>query len=95
MLRYIPLAGDEALGVVPGSTAYWERCVRHLAGSAFHPVASCALGKVVDARLRVRGVTGVRVGDASALPGPVSANPNAPAIMVGERAAHFIVEDCC
>ncbi|XP_034255024.1 glucose dehydrogenase [FAD, quinone]-like isoform X2 [Thrips palmi] len=92
-LRYIPLPGDEALGVAPGSTAYWQRCVRHLAGSAFHPVASCALGEVVDARLRVRGLAGVRVADASVLPGPVSANPNAPAIMVGERAAQFVIED--
>ncbi|KAJ1525134.1 hypothetical protein ONE63_009970 [Megalurothrips usitatus] len=96
-LRYVELPGvaDEAgaAAVVPGSTAYWERMVRHLAGSAFHPVATCPLGPVLDERLRVRGVAGVRVGDAAALPTPVSGNPNAPALMVGERAAHFIIED--
>ncbi|KAK3932091.1 Dynein heavy chain 6, axonemal [Frankliniella fusca] len=90
-LRYLELPGGE--GDEAGSTRYWERLVRHLAGSAFHPVATCPLGSVLDGRLRVRGVRGVRVGDASALPTPVSANPNAPAVMVGERAAQFILED--
>ena len=91
-LRYVPFFA-EGEGPVPGSDAYWEQAVRQLAGSAFHPVATVPLGKVLDERLRLRGLEGVRVADASALPGPVSANPNAPAIMVGERAAQFIVED--
>ncbi|KAE8736559.1 hypothetical protein FOCC_FOCC017986 [Frankliniella occidentalis] len=92
-LRFVELPGDEADGVVPGSTRYWERLVRELAGSAFHPVATCPLGDVLDGRLRVRGVRGLRVGDAAAMPTPVSGNPNAPAIMVGERVAQFIIED--
>lgn len=78
---------------MPGSTAYWQTLIRHLANSAFHPVGTVPLGTALDARLRLRAVRGVRVADAAALPAPVSGNPNVPAIMVGERAAHFIIED--
>jgi choline dehydrogenase len=48
---------------------------------------------VVDARLRVRGVDGLRVADASVMPTMPSSNTNAPAIVVGEKAARMIVED--
>lgn len=49
---------------------------------------------VLDERLRVRGVKGLRVADASALPRIPRANTTAPAIMVGERCADFILGDC-
>jgi choline dehydrogenase len=63
----------------------------------YHAVGSAAMGPadddVVDARLRVRGVTGLRVADASVLPGQVSGNTAAPAMLVGYRAADLILDD--
>lgn len=73
--------------------------IRQRAGSIFHPVGTCAMGTdgdpmaVVDARLRVRGVSGLRVVDGSVMPRIVSGNTNAPIIMIGEKAADFIKED--
>jgi choline dehydrogenase-like flavoprotein len=63
----------------------------------YHAVGSAAMGPgeddVVDARLRVRGLTGLRIADASVLPGQVSGNTAAPAMLVGYRAADFILAD--
>jgi choline dehydrogenase len=64
----------------------------------FHPCCTCRIGRgpqdsVVDARLRVHGVPGLRVADASVFPNVTSGNINAPAIMVGEKAADLILED--
>jgi choline dehydrogenase len=71
--------------------------VRGIAQTSYHPVGSCRMGSdpdsVVDARLRVRGVTGLRVADASVMPTMPSANTNAPAMMIGDRAARFLLED--
>lgn len=73
--------------------------VRQRAGSIFHPVGTCAMGPdhdpqaVLDHRFNVRGVIGLRVVDASAMPRIVSGNTNAPVIMMAERAAEWIREE--
>jgi choline dehydrogenase len=73
--------------------------VRRRAGSIFHPVGTCAMGPasdgqaVVDARLRVHGMQGLRVVDGSVMPRIVSGNTNAPIIMLAERAADFVRQD--
>ncbi len=70
--------------------------VRQTAKTVFHPVGTAKMGPdtdrmaVVDGELRVRGVTGLRVADASVMPTLVSGNTNAPTMMIAERCARFI-----
>ena len=59
----------------------------------YHPTSSCAIGPVVDSRLKVHGVTGLRVVDASVMPTIVRGNTNAATIMIAEKAADLISED--
>ncbi|KAJ5591279.1 GMC oxidoreductase [Penicillium hetheringtonii] len=66
--------------------------VRRVANTFFHPAGSCAMGKAVDSELRVNGVDGLRVVDASVLPTPVAAHYQYCIYTVAERAADFIVE---
>ncbi|MFD9981542.1 GMC family oxidoreductase [Streptomyces massasporeus] len=56
----------------------------------YHPASSCSIGPVVDSRLRVHGVSGLRVVDASVMPTVVRGNTNAPTIMIAEKGADMI-----
>ena len=71
-----------------------EEFIRNHADTIYHPVGSCRMGNgpldVVDAQLRVRGVLGLRVVDASVMPRVVSGNTNAPVIMMAEKASDMI-----
>ena len=63
--------------------------------TVFHPVSTCRMGTdpmaVVNAQLQVHGLVGLRIADASIMPDMPSTNTNAPSIMVGERAADWVL----
>jgi choline dehydrogenase-like flavoprotein len=106
MVRYIRrLAAQPALApyrleeMTPGGAFESDEEIvqAHLdfGGRAFHVAGTCRMGaderSVLDIRLRVRGTTGLRVADTSIMPELVSGNTNAPAMMIGQRAADFIL----
>ena len=87
LLPGAPVSSDTDLG----------EFVRQNGVSNHHPSSSCAMGTgsntAVDPRLRVHGIGGLRVADASIMPSVVAGNTNAPSIMIGEKAASMILED--
>lgn len=66
---------------------------RARSGTVYHPSCTCRMGDVVDNRLRVKGVDGLRVCDASAFPNLIAGNTNAPAILMGWKGAEVILAD--
>ncbi|HEY6865050.1 MAG TPA: GMC oxidoreductase, partial [Burkholderiales bacterium] len=92
-----PLAGYVAGEVLPGpavaSDDEWLDFCRRAGETVFHPTSTCAIGRVVDARLKVRGVEGLRVIDASVMPAVPSGNINATVIAMAEKGADLVKED--
>lgn len=79
------------------SDAELETYVRATVATTYHPVGTCRMGPasefaaVVDPQLRVHGIEGLRVADASIMPDIIGGNTSAPSMMIAERAAHFIL----
>jgi choline dehydrogenase len=96
-----PLASRVVSELIPGPGKATDEqlldYLQHEGHCAFHPAGSCKMGAdemaVVDARLRVRGIAGLRVADASIMPTVTAGNTNAPCIMIGEKAADLIRQD--
>lgn len=99
ILAQAPFAAYRGEEIFPGaatsSDAEFAAFVRRKAETIYHPVGTCRMGAdadaVVDAELRVRGVEGLRVVDASVMPNLVGGNTNAPVIMIAERAAELLL----
>jgi choline dehydrogenase len=89
--------------VKPGTAYHSDEELARLAGdigtTIFHPVGTCRMGRadddeaVLDARLRVRGIDGLRVIDASVMPDITSGNTNSPTLMIAERGAEWVAAD--
>jgi choline dehydrogenase len=94
------LRPDPRQDAVPGARiddpAGMAQDIRNRADTQYHPVGTCKMGPdsdpmaVVDAQLRVRGIDGLRVADASIMPTLIGGNTNAPSIMIGEKLADLL-----
>lgn len=91
--------GKEAIpGMAVDDDKAWDKYIRETGYTVHHPVGSCKMGDVakdkmavVDPQLRVRGIAGLRVADASIMPLLIGGNTNAPCVMIGEKCADFIL----
>ena len=93
---FAEVLGDElAPGPEVRSDLELRRWLERAGGTTLHPVGTCKMGNdelaVVDAELKVRGVEGLRVADASIMPIISSGNTNAPTVMIGEKAADMVL----
>jgi choline dehydrogenase len=94
--RFDPYQGNETQpGTQVVAAADIEQFIRQSAYTVHHPVGTCRMGSdadsVVDLELRVRGIEGLRIADASIFPSIVGGNTNAPTVMVAERACDFLL----
>jgi choline dehydrogenase-like flavoprotein len=90
--RHLKASDAAAAGLLPESESDrdLDHFIRRTAFSFYHPAGTCAIGQVVDHELRVLGVERLRVADTSIMPTLIAGNTNAPAIMIGEKAADLI-----
>jgi len=97
-----PLARLIAEELRPGPACVSDEALiddfRHRSGTVYHPSCTCRMGpdpatSVVDARLKVHGVAGLRVIDASAFPNLIAGNTNAPSILMGWKGAELVLAD--
>jgi choline dehydrogenase len=103
IIAQAPLRPYQPEEFMPGPQAQSEEelaeAAGHIGTTIFHPVSTCRMGPdsdahaVVDTRLRVKGVNGLRVVDASVMPTITSGNTNAPTVMIAEKAAAMILHD--
>ncbi len=93
---FAPVRGKMMYPVRVDDIQAMEKDIRNRADTQYHPVGTCKMGPdsdalaVVDAQLRVKGIAGLRVADASIMPTLIGGNTNAPSIMIGEKAADLI-----
>jgi choline dehydrogenase-like flavoprotein len=87
-------AGNDVNNTPLDDDAALDALIRSRADTVYHPVGTCRMGSdadaVVDPQLRLKGIDGLYIADASIMPRLVSGNTNAPSIMIGERAADFV-----
>lgn len=101
IMRQPAIASLLSVEIEPGAQACsqqaLEQYLRSTAGTVWHPAGTCRMGSdensVLDPQLRVRGIQGLRVADASVMPVITSGNTNAPTIMIGEKASDLILMD--
>lgn len=91
LARYRPEELRPGLGIEEDEAL--DRAVGQIATTIFHPVGTAAMGAVVDGALRVMGVDGLRVVDASVMPRITSGNTNAPVMMIAEKAAEMVLAE--
>jgi choline dehydrogenase len=84
------VVGDNYPHPAPTTDDEWRQVITATTSMGYHPVGTCAIGSVLDPSLRVVGIEGLRVADASVMPNIISGNTNAPTIAIAEKAAELI-----
>jgi len=94
LMRSAPISDFVGEEIFPGpgvsEAPALEVYARQTVATAHHPAGTCAIGPVVDPALRVHGIEGLRVADASVMPELIGGHTNAVAIMIGEKAADLL-----